>query len=94
MAKYLIEISHEPEHYGCDRTVADFIETGAAEFTAADWGCHDNEHKAWLVVDAQNRDVVKKLIPLRYRPQSTIVQLSKFMTEDKAGFLLHHSVKR
>lgn len=86
MAKYLIEISHDPEHFGCDRTVADFIDTGAREFAAADWGCHDNEHKAWLVIDAKNRDVVKKLIPPRYRPQSTIVQLTKFLLQDEDTF--------
>lgn len=90
MAKYLIEISHEPEHSGCDRTVADFIDTGASEFAAADWGCLDNEHKAWLVIDAKNRDVVKKLIPPRYRPQSTIVQLSKFLLQDEDTFEEFH----
>lgn len=92
MAKYLIEISHEPDHSGCDRTVADFIDSGASEFAEADWGCLDNEHKAWLVVDAKNRDVVKKLIPPHYRPQATIIQLSKSMIEDYADFKTHHLV--
>lgn len=94
MAKFLIEISHEPENSGCDRTVADFIDTGASEFGAADWGCHDNEHKAWLVVDAKNKEVVKRLIPPHYRSQSTIIQLSKLMVEDKAGIQSHHPGKR
>jgi hypothetical protein len=90
MAKYLVEISHEPEHSGCERTVSDFIDTGAREFTAADWGCLDNEHKAWLVLEARNRDAVKRLIPPHYRSKANIIQLSNLLLRDEELFEEYH----
>jgi len=86
MTKYLVEIPHEPELSGCDRIVTEFIDTGAREFEAADWGCLDNEHKAWLVLEAKNRDSVKRLIPPHYRSKANIIQLSKLLLQDEDIF--------
>ena len=56
MEKFLIEVPHEETESECINAVRIFYQTGSHFLTNADWGCEDGEHKAWLLVDVENKD--------------------------------------
>jgi hypothetical protein len=90
MPKFLIEIPHDPKNPGCDRTVADFMRASAKELQDAQWGCHDNEHKAWLVLTTKNKEGAEDILPEKYRDRAKIVELTKFLDSDKQEMKAHH----
>ncbi len=90
MARFLIEIAHDPQNPGCDRTVADFMRSSAKELQNAEWGCHDNEHKAWLVLDLKNRQEAEAIIPEKYRGRAKIIELTKMLESNQEAMQAHH----
>jgi hypothetical protein len=67
-----------------------FLETGSHFLSNADWGCRDGEHKAWIIVDVENKDQARFIVPPAFRPQAKIVQLNKFTLEEIDEILQHH----
>ena len=55
MPRFLIEVPHDNTKDACMRAVKIFHETGSHFMTNADWGCADNEHKAWFVVELDSK---------------------------------------
>jgi len=78
MAKYLIEVPHGAEKGECVRAVQIFLNSGSHFLAGADWGCFDGEHKAWMIVDVENKEQARSIVPPSYRPQATIVALNQF----------------
>jgi hypothetical protein len=78
MEKYLIEVPHEATDSACVNAVRVFLETGSHFLRQADWGCHDGEHKAWLMVEAENKDQARQIVPSLFRPVAKIVKLHTF----------------
>ena len=73
MPRFLLEVPHESEAIACARAAKVLLETGSHFLTHADFGCHDGVHKAWIVVDARNKDEARNTLPVLYRRQATIV---------------------
>jgi len=46
MARYLIEVPHEPDSAPARRRCKIFLDTGSHFLTHADFGCGDGVHKA------------------------------------------------
>ena len=90
MARFLIEVPHEPEELGCARVVEIFLKTGSHFVTHTDWGCMDGEHKAWLIVDADSKEEARLIVPPALRPQARIVGLNKFTLEQIDAILARH----
>jgi len=90
MPRFLIEVPHEEEIIACARAVEIFLKTGSHFLTKADWGCKDGVHKAWIIVDVENRDEARAILPPGYREQATIVQLNKFTLEEIEELIRHH----
>ena len=82
MTKYLIEVPHDAKKEACREAVRIFQETGNHFMTNADWGCKDGEHKAWLLLNMDSKEVVRNILPLAFRQSAKIVELVKFETED------------
>lgn len=78
MEKYLIEVPHEATEAACNNAIRIFLETGSHFLRQADWGCHDGEHKAWLMVEAENKDQARQIVPSLFRPVAKIVKLHTF----------------
>ena len=47
MPRFLIEVPHDADVRACTRAVEVLLRTGSHFLTHADWGCKDNEHKAF-----------------------------------------------
>ena len=78
MARFLIEVPHDDSLAACLSAVDVFLRSGSHFLSRADWGCRDGDHKAWLVVDVENRDEASNIIPPMFRAQARIVQLNSF----------------
>jgi hypothetical protein len=87
MGTYLIEVPHEATEAACANAVKIFLETGSHFLANADWGCEDDEHKAWLLVDVDSREQALHIIPPGLRANARIVKLRKFTREDINEYL-------
>jgi hypothetical protein len=90
MAKYLIEVPHEPETRECALAVHVFLTTGSHFLKNADWGCLDDEHKGWIIVELDNKEEARNILPPNYRSKAKIVRLNKFSMEEIDEILRHH----
>ena len=81
MEKFIIEVAHEATEAACVNAVKIFYQTGPHFLANADWGCHDGEHKAWLLVEVENKVQALKILPPALRPDAKIVMLHKFTRE-------------
>ena len=90
MPRFLIEVPHEPTVLGCARDVEVFLKTGSHFCTHADWGCKDGEHKAWIVVEVDNKDEARAIVPPAFRSHAKVVRLNAFTLEEIEDILRHH----
>jgi hypothetical protein len=90
MARFQIELAHEAAPVACARAVEVVLKTGSHFFTHADWGCKDGEHKAWIVVEVDNKDEARAIVPPAFRSQAKVVQLNAWSVEDIEEILRHH----
>ena len=90
MARFLLEVPHESEVVACARANKILLETGSHFLTHADFGCHDDVHKAWIVVDVDIKEEARNMLPPAYRRQATVVGLSKFGIEELDELIRHH----
>ena len=91
-ARFLIEVPHEANTVACARAVEVFLKTGSHFLTHADWGCRDGEHKAWIIVDVDDRDTARAVVPPAFRSQAKIVQLNGFSLGEIQEILRQHSL--
>jgi hypothetical protein len=82
MARFLIEVPHKDHLTACEHAVRTLLSTGSHFLTHADWGCHDGEHKAWVIVDVDTREEARSILPPEYRSTAKIIQLNKFTKEE------------
>jgi hypothetical protein len=90
MGRFLIEVPHEEEVLACARVVEIFLKTGSHFVTNADWGCRDGEHKAWILVEADNKEEARRILPPAFRSQAKIVSLNKFSMEEIDDIFSRH----
>ena len=67
MAKYLIEVPHEAKKEACEEAIRIFLDTGSHFLTNADWGCKDDGHKAWFVINIEGKENARQILPPRPR---------------------------
>lgn len=89
-ARFLIEVPHEESTVACAQAVEVFLKTGSHFLTHADWGCKDGVHKAWIVVEVEDKDAARAIVPPAFRPQVKIVKLNTFSMEEIEDILRHH----
>jgi hypothetical protein len=92
MEKYLIEVPHEATKAACNNAVRIFLQTGSHFLRQADWGCHDGEHKAWLIVELENKDEALQIVPSLFRSQAKIIKLHTFTREEMENIENSHPV--
>ncbi len=79
MERFIIESPHSAED--CDRVINDLHAAGYLHFF--DWGCKDNDHTAWAIVEAENLEHAKQIVPWHVRGKARIVRLVKFEVADE-----------
>jgi hypothetical protein len=94
MARFLIEVDHEPEAGECARAAQVLLTSGSHYLTHADWGCMDDVHTAWLIVEVESRELARAIVPPSHRAGARIVALNRFGLDEVDKFLIHHRVAR
>jgi len=92
MARFLIEVPHEPELVACARAIELLLKTGSHFLTHADFGCTDGEHKAWIIVEVASKEEARSILPPSLRSAARIVKLNYFTLEEIDALLRHHQV--
>jgi hypothetical protein len=92
MEKFLIEVPHEATVTACVNAVNIFLQTGSHFLRQADWGCHDGEHKAWLIVQVESKDQALQIVPALFRPVAKIVKLHNFTRSEMENINSAHNV--
>ncbi len=59
--------------------------------TNADWGCGDGEHKAWIVVELDNKEQARTILPPLFRENAKIIQLQQFNVDASQETIQKHS---
>lgn len=90
MAKFLIEVPHEPEEKACALAIQILLQTGSHYLTNAEFGCFDGEHKAWVIIDVENKEEARRILPPVFRPNAKIIGLNRFTLEEIDEILRHH----
>lgn len=82
MKRFLIEVPHGADKKSCDQAIQIFQQTGSHFLTHAEWGCLDGEHKAWMIVEVENKDEARFILPSLFRSTAKITQLTTFTAMD------------
>ena len=81
MTRYLIEVPHENSKDACNQAVQAFMETGSHFMTNSDWGCGDDEHKAWFIAELDSKEQAMTILPPLFRENAKIIELRRFTPE-------------
>ena len=90
MKKFLIEVPHGPDQTACNQAIQVFVDSGSHFLTHAEWGCKDGEHKAWIIVETENKEEARTIIPPLFRRDAKITQLIRFSANDLRNPELDH----
>ena len=90
--RFLIELPHEATPVACIRAVEALVKTGSHFLTNADWGCKDGAHKCWIIVEVENKEQARAIVPPAFRSQATVVQLNSFSLEEVEGMMKQHNL--
>jgi len=66
----------------CLRILEAFVAAGSHYLTHAEWGCTDGDHRAWVMVEADSDDAARLMVPPVIRPNSRVVRLHKFTSDE------------
>lgn len=79
MERYMIESPHPAE--SCDQILQDLHAAGYLH--QFEWGCKDNEHTGWAILEAESLEHAKQIVPWYVRDKVRIVRLVKFEIADE-----------
>ncbi|MBI3163843.1 MAG: hypothetical protein HYZ24_04110 [Chloroflexi bacterium] len=74
MNRYIIESAHPIEK--CDQVLHDLFAAGYLHHF--EWGCKDNDHTGWAIVEAESLEDAKQIVPWYLRDKARVVRLVKF----------------
>ncbi|HXH17800.1 MAG TPA: hypothetical protein VNJ07_01855 [Chitinophagales bacterium] len=84
MDRYVIISIHTAED--CRMAVKHFIEHHANFLTHFEWGCYDNDHTAYAIVEAESRAMALMAVPPLFRNKARAIKVTRFepsTTKDK-----------
>ena len=62
----------------CKKAWKQFRVYNAGFLTHFDWGCADNDHTAYAIMEAESKDTAKMAVPPLFRDQTRVVMLINF----------------
>ena len=74
MNRYLIESKHNKGN--CEQVIKDVFAAGYLHHF--EWGCKDNDHTGWAIVEAENAEDARQIVPWYLRGTARVVRLVKF----------------
>lgn len=74
MDRYLVESHHEA--HDCDAIIKEI--NAAGYLHCFEWGCHDGVHAGWAIIENDNREHARQIVPWQIRDKARVVKLEKF----------------
>ena len=74
MQRFIIESPHPVEK--CDQVIQNLHAAGYLH--QFEWGCKEDDHTGWAIVEAESREHARQIVPWYLRDQARIVGLVKF----------------
>jgi len=90
MDRYMIEIEHPAERASCIRSIREILELGSHFVTHAEWGCIDDVHTGWLIIEASSHEEARLVLPPAERSRARVVRLVRFTREALDEMTKHH----
>jgi hypothetical protein len=90
MPRFLLEVEHKATKEACKRAQMTFYRTGSHFMTHADWGCSDDVHKAWMIVELPSREDALSIIPPDFRKKTNVVELELMDPSQMEELIEHH----
>ena len=82
MPRYLIEVPHDPTPLACTRAVEVLLRTGSHFLTHAYWGCKDQVHKSWIIMEFDSRADALNSVPMDFRHEARAIELNGFILDE------------
>ncbi len=76
MDRYIVISSHTAEE--CRMAVKYFREYHANFLSHFEWGCYDNDHTAYAIIEAGSHDEAKLAVPPLFREKTRVIKLTSF----------------
>lgn len=90
MDRYIVISFHTAED--CHMAVKHFMEYHANFLTHYEWGCYDNDHHAYAIVEAESHEQAKLTVPPFFREKAKAIKLTTFKPQ-KVFSDMHDSIK-
>ena len=74
MDRYIIVSPHTAED--CDRAIKEIHAAGYLHHF--DWGCKDNDHTGYAIIDAESHEHAKQIVPWFLSERAHVAKLVKF----------------
>ena len=84
MARYLVELPHTKED--CLEALDSVVAFSHSLMDRIDWGCGDDVHTGWLLIEAQDAEKACMMLPTNIRDRAKATQLVKFTPEQVMAF--------
>ena len=81
MDRYIVISSHSAED--CRMAVKYFREYHAGFLTHFEWGCYDNDHTAYAIIEADSHEQAILSVPPFFRDKTKVVKLTTFKPSAK-----------
>lgn len=91
MPRFLIEVPHDNTEEACNRAIQVFQSTGSHFVTNAEWGCHDNEHKAWILADLESREQALSILPPAFRAVAKVTAVERLSPAELKNVAKDHN---
>lgn len=78
MPRYHVAVPHGKNKQDCIQAVYAFMHSASHFIANSDWGCEDDVHKAWVIVEADDKDEVRMMLPPDFRKDAEITRLAKY----------------
>jgi len=76
MDRYIVISEHTAED--CRLAVKHFVHYHAGFLTHFEWGCKDNDHHAYAILEAESHEQAKMAVPPLFREKTKVVRLVHF----------------
>ncbi len=76
MDRFIVISNHTAED--CRMAVKYFREYHAGFLTHFEWGCKDDDHTAYAIIEADNHEHAKMSVPPLFRVKTRVIKLTSF----------------
>lgn len=87
MSRYLIISGHTAED--CRQAVKYFAEFHAGYITHFEWGCKDNDHNAYAIIEAESHEQAMLVVPPLFRNKAKVIKLTYFYPKKDGDENIH-----